>query len=491
MRELFFESSDRLELLKGSYQSHIMAVRQVALQGWNYSFLHDQRFLAAKAPQVQQVQMAARNKVLTSDSECEAPSSSLRHKKKHWCDQVLKRLQEGEDFKKTWQAFSEATEDDRDDNPSLWDDFSDVTDGELVNRLKSLCNGKLLNVIILGAGPVGLIFANYLKNKLDDGANILVIEPRVKRLHRKLPYSREWPLCLGLQSLTEGVDPRIVPLLDRFGVESFAGATLCKLESLLYWSCCSLGVNFLFQSDYDLDFVEESQYDLVVDATGGRLNKSSISDKCRTLSSSVAEGPHWSKEITQGQFTFLAHHEFEFPRINNVPIQLGMLKIRDIPLELHTQMEQFVQDKNDDHLFYFWQNKLTDSLNRTMVLINLDAATYEIMRLVCPEICSLAQLLQDKGPELANLDGRILALLKFIECAGAAESSVVEPPFFYQPYIRRAESLDRSLYGRPILPLGDSIYSGNPKVGNGLPAHLIFAQNYAQLLVQMVNLSNK
>ena len=62
---------------------------------------------------------------------------------------------------------------------------------------------------------------------------------------------------------------------------------------------------------------------------------------------------------------------------------------------------------------------------------------------------------------------------------------ICEPPFKYSPYINPVNTLS-FLENIPLLPIGDSIFCGHPKVGNGLNFHLKFINNFAKSLIKII-----
>jgi len=47
----------------------------------------------------------------------------------------------------------------------------------------------------------------------------------------------------------------------------------------------------------------------------------------------------------------------------------------------------------------------------------------------------------------------------------------IESPFKYSPYVN-LNSTSGSLHGKRVFPIGDSLFCGHPKMGNGLGRHL-------------------
>jgi len=47
---------------------------------------------------------------------------------------------------------------------------------------------------------------------------------------------------------------------------------------------------------------------------------------------------------------------------------------------------------------------------------------------------------------------------------------MIEKPFIYRPYINTKPIIHK--YNHPIIHIGDSIFNGDPKLGDGLGRHL-------------------
>ena len=84
------------------------------------------------------------------------------------------------------------------------------------------------------------------------------------------------------------------------------------------------------------------------------------------------------------------------------------------------------------------------------------------------------------------LDIRIINLISILsELNLNCKTIVVEPPFEYRPYINIINSINY-INKIPLLPIGDSIFCGHPKVGNGLNFHLKFINNFAKSLIKII-----
>ena len=79
--------------------------------------------------------------------------------------------------------------------------------------------------------------------------------------------------------------------------------------------------------------------------------------------------------------------------------------------------------------------------------------------------------LVEKAIEKNSLGTDLLDLLK-ICAANKDEQIYINPPFVSKPSIN-LKPLDQRINGLEVYPIGDSLFQGNPKVGNGLGTHLV------------------
>lgn len=352
-----------------------------------------------------------------------------------------------------------------------------------------------LNILIIGAGPIGLAVANRLKLRLRKQVNVLVLDHRTQAPHQKRPYDRKWPLHVN-NSIIEGVfDPRIEKLLKDFGTKGCVGANLASLEALLFWSNRALGVKFFFEVGCALVFLKHAQVDLVIDATGGRFdyggqgvepvpdNEKIKAIKVPLRDNEGLQSAYRKFGISQinrnhaSAITFSISQHLAYPVVEGKRIQTAMFKFINIPIDLHQPVLDFVTAQNDDSLFYVWPNLLHKDINKLLVLVNLDLAGFEHMRACCDQ----SQTLKDFRASLrrhsaTGLDARILKLFDLVASLGAQDDAIVEPPFCYAPYVRSDLAHVRRCYDRPIFAVGDALFNGHPKVGNGLAAHLVVSK---------------
>lgn len=142
-----------------------------------------------------------------------------------------------------------------------------------------------LNVVIIGAGPVGLFLANAL-TELDRMRNakrstwyphitVTILENRVEQQGVKLPYTRNWQTLPEIAEFINVVDERVSSFFNSISNNELFAMPLNAIEALLYLSNRDRGVKFVFDNTYEdsLSLLEQRVPNLMVfDATGHRLD---------------------------------------------------------------------------------------------------------------------------------------------------------------------------------------------------------------------------
>lgn len=110
-----------------------------------------------------------------------------------------------------------------------------------------------------------------------------------------------------------------------------------------------------------------------------------------------------------------------------------------------------------------------------MLLINLDSQSYKSISNGVSKNLRFAEFLDHNAVGSLSIDQRIMDIFEFIsESASPAimREMQLEPPFIYAPYVRPMTGKSDKIYHKLLIPIGDSIFNGHPKVGNGLEFHL-------------------
>jgi len=168
-----------------------------------------------------------------------------------------------------------------------------------------------LNIIIVGAGPVGLLLVNALSqlqiiipgmndnndthSSNNNNIRVTVFENRASAPGVKLPYTRGWGYAPDLTHLKDTADERIVELFTLLGAPSEPGEDkawkdifsipINVLETLLLLSNRQRGVQFIYGEDIT-QFMPDLQQRipnnlLVLDVSGHRLNTLERGPSCQ------------------------------------------------------------------------------------------------------------------------------------------------------------------------------------------------------------------
>ena len=159
---------------------------------------------------------------------------------------------------------------------------SDESDYEAINSIIThQFQSNTINVLILGAGPVGLMLANALvQNVAPQGLNlpnvrIVMFENRLHSLGRKKLYSRNWlTLLINIIQTRKIIDPRVSAFMDVIQPYEVQGLPINAIETLLLLSNRDKGVTFVYDDFHKYMSVFKHVPNLVVfDATGHRLDE--------------------------------------------------------------------------------------------------------------------------------------------------------------------------------------------------------------------------
>ncbi|MBI3223105.1 MAG: tetratricopeptide repeat protein [Nitrosomonadales bacterium] len=370
--------------------------------------------------------------------------------------------------------------------PSLTrDSFPGVEGNQLAHDIRQLFSAGRLNLVIVGAGPVGLLLASALKCALHQEVNVLLVESRISSPHHKLSYERRWITNVKLSLLQGLVEPSLAGILANVGDSTYMGCTVNVLESLLLLSCRRMGVKFLFADRGDLSFIEDSRVQLVFDASGNRfqpaawpgspeqiavhhdIETSLLGSKNANIAKYgiQAHASEDSRSITLG-----SHGNLSFPLYKGSPVRLAMMKLIHIPAHFYGALVNYVSRHNEDNKYYVWPGTLQEAINQVIVIINLSKAEYDYLCGAHEFPLSLAEAIKIEAFRAA-LDARTAAILELLAAhASEDEQIAIDAPFLFEPYLVNCATPDR-LYGRPLIRVGDSIYNGNVKCGNGMGSH--------------------
>lgn len=334
---------------------------------------------------------------------------------------------------------------------------------------------KALRILILGAGPIGLALASALKVAYAGAVSVVVVETRCLQPGIKAPYTRHWVTNIPKASVRELVEPRLNAIFENVGDETYIGVPIDVFETLLWASCKDLGVLFYCEPKPDLGAFEA--VDLVFDATGGRLQSLDFPNELKppkipgtthTLPERYGVGydqfaVNAKAMTTKINIKVIEANGQKLPLLNNQPLCIPMMKLSEIPMTAFAALMTYVRSHNEDNKFYLWPGKLKAEINEALLLINLTLAEYCVLIDKLPP----RQILATAHLPSTDLDERLLTVFKMMQ---AVPRVMIERPFSYRPYFR--DRYDATLMGLSVIPMGDSIYNGHPKVGNGMGSHL-------------------
>jgi len=167
-----------------------------------------------------------------------------------------------------------------------------------------------LNLVILGAGPVGLYMANVLQEMQKQPSykgppiRIVIFENRVAGNGHKRPYTRDWITGLGKFWMKGALDERILRILDLLFHTNNSVLPIHAWETLLLMSTRNHGVKFVYDDIHDYKPILRQVPNLLfLDATGHRLSplnrgESDADSSIKTSSKPLAEDQNSSQVTT-------------------------------------------------------------------------------------------------------------------------------------------------------------------------------------------------
>jgi hypothetical protein len=343
--------------------------------------------------------------------------------------------------------------------------------------IDKICNDTFTNnkynIVIFGAGPCGLYMANLLKSHYKDKIEIIIIENRINEPHIKKKYSRKW-LTKLTTSIFKG-DSQIKKILMEFGHKNYIGCHINVFEMLLYLSCRKMDIKFLFKNVEDLSYLKKTNIDLIFNATGNRLFKNTLTPV------SIVNIPFNFKNIIKvnnyyennynpntniEKLQLETHNDILYSKYDNKSVKWNIIKIINIPVSKYNDLERFIKILNmQDNKVYLWKGHLKEAFNECLIFINI--LENEINMSINQNI-TLENLINHIY--FCDLSDKIIVLLQYLQYLYPNNTIIIEKPFVYRPYINMSPIISK--YNHTIVNIGDSIFNGDPKLGDGLLWHL-------------------
>ena len=173
------------------------------------------------------------------------------------------------------------------------------------------------------------------------------------------------------------------------------------------------------------------------------------------------------------------------PYIRNSKIHTHMIKLSGLTKELTKKVFSFIKNANNLNLFYVWEGSLKDEINESLVFISLTAIEYDLIVLRINASMNLEKFLNQNLDIKTQLNVKIISFLDMLVTTDSDHLIKIEKPFSYYPYINM-NPCSGFINDKQIFPIGDSLFCGHPKLGNGLSIHLEFINLLVEkILVQI------
>ena len=171
--------------------------------------------------------------------------------------------------------------------------FSLKSNIELKKYIKDISKqDDSINILILGAGPTGLLLANRInslfKNNTFPKINILILDNRVKEEGIKMPFTRNRIFGVNLHLFTK-IFPKfscLTNLLKRGGIE------IKYLEMLLYVYASHYKIPMYFSKKYETEkdinkLLDKGNFKLFFDCTAGRFKNEYINNSINFIPKNI------------------------------------------------------------------------------------------------------------------------------------------------------------------------------------------------------------
>ena len=377
------------------------------------------------------------------------------------------------------------------------DSFKEDRHNSLEHAIKKSFNNDNLNIVIIGGGVCGLFLATSLKSYFGKLASVLILDNRSSHASTREPFNREWLTHLQTNLFKTGTPSNLTSLLECFGTEGLIGIPINILETVLQLSCKAQGVKFYFSEIIDYSNLRKDVIDLIFDATGGRLKECSYSTSNSTditlnipkknieLNYTGIKQLHNIPDVKADYLNVVLKPsgDFHYPHIGGTKICTNMVKITSIPINLMQPALEAVKKLNSLNLFYIWNGNLRHEINEGLILVNLLDTEYEFLCSIIDKRITLNSLLSN-SPNIANcLNKNFVDIIKMLNSMDVNSQIKIEQPFNYSPYINLNAS-SGFLGMKRVFPIGDSLFCGHPKMGNGLSRHLLFINDLLKEIIK-------
>ena len=384
------------------------------------------------------------------------------------------------------------------DDPSIVNDsFKDSPCGDFGHAIEKTFDSESLNLIVIGGGVCGLFLANSLKHTFGNRANVLVLDSRSRRPNTRERFKRDWLTNIPVGFFKFHQPSNIQSSMECFGSNGLIGIPINILETILQLSCKDQGVKFYFSEILDYSKLNDDVIDLVFDATGGRMMEYAY--LAPNVSELLIKIPKTGINLKYAGVNQLYNIPgvgeehlnlvlqpiggFHCPYIESNKICIYMCKITGVPINLMESILELVENVNSLNSFYIWKGSLKDEINEGLVILNLFGKECEFLTSRIDAPIKLKYFLNNEPNISDHLNKNIISIIEMLALMDVDTQITIESPFKYSPYVN-LNATTGSLHGKRVYPVGDSLFCGHPKMGNGLGRHLRLIN---ELIEKMVN----
>ena len=480
-----------VHVVKEFYHNKTSRIISDAAWGWLFADSFDNCFfldnLNRKIPQ--------KEKSLKQNSKF---SSNNEQNEIHFnSSQILRKLNEEKNVSKRYNYLKNLL---NSKDPNLINDsFKDKPIGDLKFAVEDTFDRHNFNIVIIGGGVCGLFLAHNIKTLLEERVNVLVLDTRSLHANTREPFEREWLTNINANNFQIGKTSSLFSLLESFGTNGLIGIPINLLEAILQLSCKEKGVKFHFSKLLDYSNLSNDIIDLIFDATGGRLkecsySKTNVGELAIKIPKKNMDFNYCGINQLQNFLGFETNYlnvvlkpngDFHYPYIRDSIISIDMVKITGIPINLIQNVLVEVKKINSTNLFYIWEGALIEEINEGLMLINLLDSESEFLTSLIDIPISLKLLFENRPDISDHINENIINVLELLVEIDTDNKIKIEKPFKYLPFINLNGAYG-SLNAKPIFPIGDSIFCGNPKMGNGLGMHLPFIKELIQKMIDVI-----
>ena len=430
--------------------------------GWNYSEVYEKKF-------IEQIKLKFQTEKKKIPKQREIKSKLSSKKVLQEVEDILKE----KNVKDSWEKLK--TFINFHNKNSLFDTTNHTTIKSLSNFDRKTNEINKLNILTYGSGICGLFFAHTLKQILGELVEITIYDKRIVSRGKLKPFSREWLTALKLPFF-KTTNLKVYSLIKKFSLSDNVGLPLNYIEMILFLFCKLQNINFIFDSEEVMKPLLNSNYDLIVDATGGRFKYEYNSNQTsefipHEISSFINNIGQRDKLYEKKNVLFKQVGRYFYPLIDKTPIKIAQFKITNLDNEDYINLGKFIGYENKfEGMFYLWKGLLPSEINQSILFVNINNKIYDRLTELINEKTLLKKfILNDYEKIFCN---KINTIINILKKSDNFERILIESPFIYHPKIINYKQIVLTENKTPIIPIGDSVFNGNVKSSNGLYKHL-------------------